>query len=143
MSLVINNLLRLLTWTSISMLAMGCSIAEDCKDLEFSSLDLADKMRIVTNHGKSIRETKDQSEISSLVRFVSARKNKWCIPWYGSPIGSVRAELYSDNRLLGSISMGRNFIGAGMWRVRSITQPEREELLLIFAVENRYAEPNR
>jgi hypothetical protein len=122
---------------------MDCSIAEDCKDLEFSSLSSADKMRIVTNHGKAIRETKDQSEISSLVRFVSARKDKWCIPWYGSPIGSVRAELYSDKRLLGTISVGKNFIGAGMWRVRSITQPEREEILLIFAVDSRYAEPDR
>ena len=106
--------------------------------MSFSSLAQANRMRIANNHDKTLRETTDKAEIASIANFVSARTDGWCIPWAGTPIGLVRAELYSDNKLLGSISLGSNFVGAGQWRVRSLETAEREELLKILAVSDPY-----
>jgi len=38
------------------------------------------------------------------------------------------------HKFLGEVSLGANFAGAGQWRVRSLEEAEREELLRIFAI---------
>lgn len=144
MSQLAHQLLRWLVAAGTSVSVTGCGIASDCKDLElFSSFAQANRMRIATKHDKTIRETTDPREIATLLRFVAARKDDWCKPWFGTPIGLVRAELYADKKFLGSISLGSNFIGTGMWRVRSIEQSERQDLLRIFSVEDPYAKSGR
>ena len=95
-------------------------------------------MRIATNHDKTVRETTNQTEITALVRFITTRKDDWCQPWYGTPVGLMRAELYSDKKFLGTVSLGSNFMGNGMWRVRTIKESDRQDLLLIFAVDDPY-----
>jgi hypothetical protein len=117
----------------------ACGFAEDCQNVNFSSLAQANRMRIATNHDKTLRETTDQAEIASLVTFVSARTNSWCKPWAGVPIGLARAELYLDKKFLGAVSVGANFAGAGQWRVRTLERAEREELLRIFGISDPYA----
>lgn len=117
----------------------ACGFAEDCQSMDFSSLAQANLMWIATNNDKTLRETTDKTEITSLVQFVSARTDSWCKPWTGVPIGLVRAELYSDSKLLGVVSLGPNFIGAGQWRVHHLERAEREELLRIFSISDPYA----
>ena len=106
--------------------------------MNFSSLAQANRMRIATNHDKTLRETTDKTEIALLVKYVSARTDGWCKPWAGAPIGLVRAELYADKKFLGAVSLGANFAGAGQWRVRTLEKTEREELLHIFAISDPY-----
>lgn len=117
----------------------ACGLAGDCQSMKFSSLAQANRMRISTNHDKTLRETTDRAEIASLVKFVSARTDSWCKPWAGVPIGLARAELYSDKTFLGAVSLGSNFAGAGQWRVRTLEKAEREELLHIFGIADPYA----
>ena len=116
----------------------ACGFAEDCQSMNFSLLAQASRMRIATNHDKTLRESTDQAEIASLVKFVSARTDSWCKPWEGVPIGLARAELYSDKKFLGAVSLGANFAGAGQWRVRTLERAERAELLRIFAIPDPY-----
>ena len=42
------------------------------------------------------------------------------------------------HKFLGEVSLGANFAGAGQWRVRSLEEAEREELLRIFAITDPY-----
>ena len=133
------SVFRLLVTICISGMLAACGFAEDCQSLDFSSLAHANRMRIATNHDKTIRETTDQAEIAALVKFISVRTESWCKPWAGIPIGLARAELYADKKLLGSVSLGSNFAGAGQWRVRILEKSEREELLHIFAISDPYA----
>ena len=116
----------------------ACGFAEDCQSMNFSSLAQANRMRISTNHDKTLRETTDRTEIASLVKFVSARTDGWCKPWAGVPIGLARAELYADKKFLGAVSLGSNFAVAGQWRVRALEKTEREKLLHIFAISDPY-----
>ena len=97
-------------------------------------------MRIATNHDKTVRETTNQTEITALVRFITIRKDDWCQPWCGTPVGLMRIELYSDKKSLGAVSRGSNFTGIGMWRVRTIKESDRHDLLRIFAVDDPYPE---
>jgi len=134
-----HSIFRLILVVGVFGALSACGFAEDCKSLNFSSLAQANLMRIATNHDKTLRETTDQAEIASLVKFVSARTDSWCTPRAGVPIGLVRAELYSDKKFLGVVSLGPNFAGAGQWRVRTLEKAEREKLLHIFAVSDPYA----
>jgi hypothetical protein len=117
----------------------GCDYINNCQSIKFDGLRDANRMRITTNHDKTLRETTSPEEIASLLRFVSARSDNWCQPWFGSPIGSVKAQLYKDQKFLGSISLGPNFVSAGSWLSRKMSTAERQELLRIFGV----ADPNR
>ena len=121
----------------VSVLA-SCDAMSKCRDLKFEALSEANRMRISTNHDKTLRETTNPEEIQELLRFVSVRTVKWCQPWYGTPIGKVRANLYKDGEYLGAISLGPNFMGAGMWFIRRISAGERRELLRIFNVPDPY-----
>jgi hypothetical protein len=133
------GILRFIFVIGILSTLTSCGITEDCRSINFSSLAQANRMRIATNHDKTIRETTNQAEIASLVKFVSSRTDNWCKPWAGVPIGKARAELYAGKKFLGSISLGANFAGAGSWRVRVLEKPEREELLRIFAISDPYS----
>ena len=133
------SIFRSLVAVGISGTLAGCGFAEDCQNMNFSSLAQADRMRITTNHNKTLRETTDKTEIGALVKFVSARTDGWCKPWAGIPIGLASAELYEDKKFLGAVSLGSNFVGAGQWRVRILEKTERDELLHIFAISDPYA----
>jgi hypothetical protein len=139
-ALIMNrSILSLLVAAGVFGALSACGFTEDCQSMNFSTLAQANRMRIATNHDKTLRETTDQAEIAALVKFVSARTDSWCKPWAGVPVGLARAELYSDKKFLGAVSLGSNFAGAGAWRVRALEKAEREEFLRIFAVPDPYA----
>lgn len=124
----------------LSLAVSGCDWSSDCRSLDFALYASADRLRIATSTGQGLRESQASSEISALRTFLSEREDGWCKPWYGVPVGRVRAELYAGRRFLGSVHLGANFVGVGMWRVRPAGPEERQELLSIFAVEDPYAQ---
>jgi hypothetical protein len=140
--------MRLTPLMSLSLFWLrGCAwVGDRCWDMGFEQLRLADSVVITTNHAKAPRTITDTAIVSQLVAFALDHESGWVAPWYGVPIGRIRANFYQKGTFLGDLAVGENFLvaqGCGYFYSRPVSRADRVKLLALFDVPDPAASNGR
>jgi hypothetical protein len=100
-------------WFTIVLLSMivACSLSEDSHELKPQGE--ADSIRLRVRFGTELpkQEITDEIQISRLTHFINALPDKWSVPWYGPPVGTIYFDFYHSGRFIGNFYVGPDFFG--------------------------------
>ena len=101
--------------------------------LLLSRIAVVSKIEVIEGLNTPLKEIKDGSQISKIVRFIDERRGRWCSPRFGSlPQARVTLNLYLENNGKGVIGFGDGFFVAefsgGKYKM-DISEEEKQEFL--------------
>lgn len=80
----------------------------------------------------------DPKEIAAIVTFVDQRGGSWETPWYGVPVPSIEANLFSGTKPVATFGVGKNFFAYqrdGVFVSKPATGAEIREFLKLIDVD--------
>ena len=114
------------------LLISGCDSGDKCSTMAFASAGSATRIEVKSDDGTlKPRQITNRKQIAAIVDFFKARTSGWHAPWYGVPVGQVRAEIYQGQKFIADFAVGRDFFGAqgcGYFYIRKASQVEIQEL---------------
>lgn len=119
----------------------GCIKAPPCLNMQFDVLAGADRIIITDNTGKPLRRVTEPSEIKQISGFALSHRSDWETPWSGTPIAPIRANFYQNNRFIGDLGVGDDFLtsqGCGRFQYRPVSETDRQWIMKLFSVEDPY-----
>jgi hypothetical protein len=109
------------------------------EDLDFESLDGANRIVVTTNLNETIRVVDDPATIQAVLAFVKGHRGGWTVPEEGVPVGRLRLNFYLADRPLGNVEVGGTFLTAhqyGTFWTKASDEAERARLLDIIGLED-------
>ena len=122
-------------------LLVGCKFDAQCKDMELSRLQSADRVVVVTNNMQELRVITDAQTVAKLGAFAVSHPDNWEVPLAGPPVALVRGDFYRGSQFLGDLGLGSDFIsaqGCGHFQSRSVSAKDREALLKLLGIADPY-----
>jgi hypothetical protein len=80
--------------------------------LDFSRLQLANRIVVTTNTNRTLATVVDSQRIADVLSVVSRLANGWGVPSEGVPVAGIRMNFYQDDTLLGNMGLASNFFTA-------------------------------
>jgi hypothetical protein len=99
--------------------------------IDFAAFTVADRLVLTDNLNRPSKTIADPETIDAVMAFLLQQKHHWGVPPGGVPVARLRLNFYADDRILGNVGVGQEFLSlhyAGGFYSKQVPFAVTEEL---------------